>query len=133
MRCRRQETEYPAGWLFDPLDKHSPAECWAPAEASLPAAWTITSVTAPEAWTFSQANRRPARGARTTGAQPDTGITAHAEKADISVVRGFDVLDNDANPTDPLDGANPGHSTPAASVVVSGPAGTVRAAPPAPR
>ena len=102
-----------------------PAECWAPAEASLPAAWAITSITAPEAWTLSQANQRPARGTGTIVAQPDTGITAHAELADISVVPGFDVLDNDADPTDPLDGANPGHGTATASVVVSGPAGTV--------
>jgi serine protease len=102
-----------------------PAECWAPAEASLPAAWAITSITAPEAWTFSQATQRPARGTGTIVAQPDTGITAHAELADISVVPGFDVLDNDADPTDPLDGANPGHGTATASVVVSGLAGTV--------
>jgi len=102
-----------------------PAECWAPAEASLPAAWAITSITAPEAWTFSEANQRPARGTGTIVAQPDTGITAHAELADISVVPGFDVLDNDADPTDPLDGVNPGHGTATASVVVSGPAGTV--------
>jgi serine protease len=106
-----------------------PAECWAPAEASLPAAWAITSITAREAWTFSHATQRPARGTGAIVAQPDTGITAHAQLADISVVPGFEVLDNDADPTDPLDGANPGHGTATASVVVSGPAGTVTGAP----
>ena len=35
------------------------------------------------------------------------------------------MLDNDPDPTDPLDGQNPGHGTGTASVVVSGPAGTV--------
>jgi hypothetical protein len=101
------------------------AECWAPAEACLPAAWAITSITAREAWTFSHATQRPARGTGAIVAQPDTGITAHAELADISVVPGFEVLDNDADLTDPLHGANPGHGTATASVVVSGPAGTV--------
>jgi hypothetical protein len=38
-----------------------PAECWAPAEASLPA-WAITSITAPEAWTFSQASSGQGQG-----------------------------------------------------------------------
>ncbi len=72
---------------------------------------------------MSHANQRPARGTGTVVAQPDTGIAAHAEQADISVVPG-DVLDSDADPTDPLDGANPGDGTATAGVVVSGPAGT---------
>jgi serine protease len=102
-----------------------PAGCWAPAEETLPPAWAITAIMAPEAWAFSEANQRPARGTGTVVAQPDTGITAHAELAGIAVVPGFDVLDGDTDPTDPLDGTNPGHGTGTASVVVSGPAGTV--------
>jgi serine protease len=102
-----------------------PFGCGAPAEPSLPAAWAITAITAPEAWAFSEETQRPARGTGTVVAQPDTGITAHAELVGITVVPGFDVLDNDADPTDPLDGANPGHGTGTASVVVSGAAGTV--------
>jgi hypothetical protein len=47
------------------------------------------------------------------------------DAVDASVVPGVDVLDNNADPTDPLDGANPGDGTATASVVVSGPAGTV--------
>jgi hypothetical protein len=41
-------------------------------------------------------------------AQPDTGVIPHLELAAINSVPGFDVLDDDADPTDPLDGQNPG-------------------------
>ena len=102
-----------------------PPGCFAPAEAALPADWAITAIRAPDAWAFSTANQRPAQGVGTIVAQPDTGVTAHAELAGITTVGGFDVLDNDPDPTDPLDGENPGHGTGTASVVVSGPAGTV--------
>jgi hypothetical protein len=38
-----------------------------------------------------------------------TDLILHA--VDASVVPGVDVLDNDADPTDPIDGANPGDGT----------------------
>jgi hypothetical protein len=99
--------------------------CFAPEEPALPAEWAIDAIRAPEAWAFSEANLRPSRGSGTVLAQPDTGVTVHPELVGITTVPGFDVLDDDTDPTDPLDGQNPGHGTGTASVVVSGPAGTV--------
>jgi serine protease len=46
-------------------------------------------------------------------------VTSHAELAGVASVPGFDVLNSDRDPTDPLDGRNPGHGTGTASVVVS--------------
>ena len=108
-----------------------PPGCFAPENTALPAAWAIDAVRAPQAWAFSVAGGRPDRGRGAVLAQPDTGITPHPELADVVRVAGFDVLDNDPDPTDPLDGQNPGHGTATASVAVSGPAGTVTGSAPA--
>ncbi|MGH8918703.1 MAG: S8 family peptidase, partial [Actinomycetes bacterium] len=81
-----------------------------------------------QAWAFSEVRQRPDRGAGVIVAQPDTGITMHVELDGISHAPGFDVLDNDPDPTDPLVagfGDNPGHGTGTASVVVSLPPGRV--------
>jgi serine protease len=61
----------------------------------------------------------PGRGARI--AHPDTGYTAHPE-LDAQALRpelGYDFLDNDPDPLDPLGGLSPGHGTATASVIVS--------------
>ena len=73
----------------------------------------------PAAWAFSTAQGRPGRGLGVVIAQPDTGVVAHAELDGVVRVGGWDVLDHDPDPTDPLDGLNPGHGTGTASVVVS--------------
>jgi serine protease len=99
-----------------------PPGCWAPGQPELDRdpLWAIKAMRVPEAWAFSEARQRPSRGEGVVVAQPDTGITRHAELEDVVSAPGFDVLSGDADPTDPLDqGGNPGHGTATASVVVS--------------
>ena len=52
---------------------------------------------------FSEQDGRPSRGQDVIVAQPDTGITAHVELVGVTFVPGFDVIDEDHDPTDPLD------------------------------
>ncbi|MET0143647.1 MAG: S8 family serine peptidase [Ilumatobacteraceae bacterium] len=82
---------------------------WALDRAGVLRAWAITT----------------ARGAGIRIAQPDTGITLHAELSDVSITDGFNVLNGSQDPTDPLSGGNPGHGTGTASVMTSGPNGHV--------
>ena len=112
-------------------DTGFPLGCFVDDEPTLPPAWAIDAIAAPAAWDFSVANQRPDRGRGVVVAQPDTGVIPHLELAAISSVPGFDVLDDDTDPTDPLDGQNPGHGTGTASVVVSGTSGTVTGSAPA--
>lgn len=76
--------------------------------------WALKSAGLLEAWAMS-------RGAGIIVAQADTGITQHdqlgAHMLDLS--RGYDLIDNDPDPTDPLsaDAGNPGHGTATASVL----------------
>lgn len=93
--------------------------CWVGREDGLEADWALDKIRAPEAWEFSTLGGRPSRGAGVVIAQPDTGVTAHPELIGVDRASGFDMLDNDADPTDPLEGLNPGHGTGTASVVVS--------------
>ena len=73
----------------------------------------------PAAWVFSEQNGRPSRGEDIIVAQPDTGITPHVELVGVAFVPGFDVIDDDNDPTDPLtEPGNPGHGTGTASVLV---------------
>ncbi|MGH3824218.1 MAG: S8 family peptidase [Pseudonocardiaceae bacterium] len=101
-----------------------PLGCRAPREDALDQTpqWALDAMRVPQAWAFSEAQQRPDRGAGVIVAQPDTGITRHVELDGIQSVPGFDVLDNDPDPTDPLvgdPGDNPGHGTATASVLVS--------------
>ena len=99
-----------------------PPGCWAPGQPELDRdpLWAIKAMRVPEAWAFSEARQRPSRGEGVVVAQPDTGITRHAELEDVVSAPGYDVLSGDADPTDPLgQGGNPGHGTATASVVVS--------------
>jgi serine protease len=111
-----------AGPLVDEDVGGFPPGCWVPEEPALDATprWAIERVHAPDAWAFSEQRGRPSRGAGAVVAQPDTGVTAHAELVGVAAVPGFDVLDGDPDPTDPLrGGGNPGHGTGTASVLVS--------------
>lgn len=101
-----------------------PFDCRAPREEALDQTplWALDAMRVPQAWAFSEARQRPDRGAGVIVAQPDTGITRHVELEGIQSVPGFDVLDGDPDPTDPLAdglGDNPGHGTGTASVLVS--------------
>lgn len=107
-----------------------PFGCQAPREDALDQTpmWALDAMQVPQAWAFSEARQRPDRGAGVIVAQPDTGITKHIELDGILSVPGFDVLDDDPDPTDPLVGGfadNPGHGTGTASVLVSLPPGRV--------
>lgn len=105
-----------------------PPGCWAPPQPELDddPRWALNTLRVPQAWAFSEAQQRPSRGEGVIIAQPDTGVTKHAELADVITVPGFDILDSDPDPTDPLNpSGNPGHGTATASVAVSGEARTV--------
>jgi hypothetical protein len=94
--------------------------CWTPEQPGLEIAWALKSMRVAEAWQFSIDEGRPDRGAGVVIAQPDTGVTTHDELLNVVQVNPRDVLDEDGDPTDPLeDVGNPGHGTGTASVVVS--------------
>ena len=99
-----------------------PPGCWVDPEAALEPtpAWAIDRMQVPAAWVFSEQAGRPSRGEDVVVAQPDTGITPHVELVGVAFVPGFDVIDDDSDPTDPMtELGNPGHGTGTASVLVS--------------
>jgi len=97
-----------------------PPGCWAPEQPELDKRWAIEQIFAPAAWAASEALQRPSRGAGIVIAQPDTGIASHPELAGIMQAAGHDFVDDNSDPTDPLNyPGNPGHGTGTASVVVS--------------
>ena len=99
-----------------------PPGCWVDPEPALEPtpAWAIDRMHVPAAWAFSEQSGRPSRGEDVVVAQPDTGITPHVELVGVAFVPGFDVIDDDNDPTDPLtELGNPGHGTGTASVLVS--------------
>jgi serine protease len=93
--------------------------CNVDTEPGLAADWALAAIRAREAWALSESQGRPAAGAGIVIAQPDTGVFPHPELDAVDRAGGFDTLDDDGDPTDPLDGFNPGHGTGTASVVVS--------------
>jgi serine protease len=105
-----------------------PPGCWVPERKELYATplWALENMRVPEAWQYSKDNGRPDRGDGIIVAQPDTGVTAHRELAGAFAVPGYDVLNGNGDPTDPLaPGGNPGHGTATASVLISSEAPTV--------
>ncbi len=105
----------------EPESVEFPFGCRAPREDALDQTprWALDARRVPQAWAFSAARQRPDRGAGVIVAQPDPGITVHAELDGVLRVPGFDVLDGDPDPTDPLAAGNPGHGTGTASVLIS--------------
>jgi hypothetical protein len=100
---------FPPGCYVDPQPTLEPTPAWA-----------LDRMHVPAAWAHSEQTGRPSRGKDIIVAQPDTGITAHVELVGVAFVPGFDVIDNDNDPTDPLtERGNPGHGTGTASVLVS--------------
>jgi hypothetical protein len=99
-----------------------PPGCWVDPQPELEhtPAWAIERMHVPAAWVFSEHSGRPSRGEDIIVAQPDTGITPHVELTGVAFVPGYDVIDDDNDPTDPLtESGNPGHGTGTASVLVS--------------
>jgi len=88
-----------------------PPGCWVDPEAALEPtpAWAIDRMQVPAAWVFSEQAGHPSRGEDVVVAQPDTGITPHVELVGVAFVPGFDVIDDDSDPTDPMtELGNPG-------------------------
>jgi hypothetical protein len=121
------QPDLPSGALFPPggaevVDLQDPAVLAAnghPAGTEDPA-WALDAMRVRTAWASSGS-----RGAGIVVAQPDTGITGHPELAGaLDLARGRDLVDDDADPTDPLTKRwwwmdNPSHGTATASVVAS--------------
>lgn len=99
--------------------------CWAPEEPDLATRkrWAVSAVKADKAWAFATDRGRPSAGEGIVIAQPDTGVTAHAELAGIPFSAPLNLLGDGASASDATDpmpsGGNPGHGTGTASVVVS--------------
>ncbi len=95
--------------------------CWAEPEPALGKLWALEAMRVPQAWAFADARGRPSRGAGIVVAQPDTGITKHAELKGVTLVAPRNLLNGKPNdPTDPLPKTgNPGHGTSTASVLLS--------------
>ncbi len=84
--------------------------------ASMPRDWSIKAVGANLAQTqFGVA------GAGVRIGHPDTGYTAHPQIAGprLRIADGYDFVDNDADPRDPMTGMHPGHGTATGSVIFS--------------
>lgn len=110
------------------LEGTESATCWAPEDDRLTDRfdWALRALRVPEAWAWCEAHGLPARGEGIVIAQPDTGITGHAELGDVTYAGQINLLENTPGAAvDILDKGNPGHGTGTASVVVSGPAGQV--------
>ncbi len=113
-----------------------PPGCWAPAQPELEERprWALEKMHVPEAWAYSLDRGRPAHGAGIVVAQPDTGLAPHVELDGILRVAGYDFVDRDDQPVDPLNySGNPGHGTGTASVLVSPEPGRVCGSAPAAR
>ncbi len=107
---RREGLELPQPW------------CWAPWQPDLSdrPRWALEIMRVPEAWAFSLEQGRSGYGAGVIVAQPDTGIAPHVQVQDILRVAGYDFINGNTDPTDPLNyPGNPGHGTATASVVAA--------------
>lgn len=106
------------------------AFCWADGQAPADLLWAVRATKLDRAWQLG-------RGEGVLVGQPDTGITSHAELAGdmLDLERAADLIDGDADPTDPLTSgtANPGHGTATSSVLASRPGGRITGAAPAAR
>jgi serine protease len=85
--------------------------------------WAIDASFVQEAWAepvvSGTGGKHKGEGVRI--GHPDTGILLHTELLNsvLDLPSGFDFVDDDADPTDPLGSGNPGHGTSTASVIVS--------------
>lgn len=96
--------------------------CWTGAEPTLTdKRWALAAMRVPQAWAFADQRGRPSRGEGIVVAQPDTGITKHAELEGVRLVAPRTLIGAPSgNATDPMkSGDNPGHGTSTSSVVVS--------------
>ncbi len=96
-----------------------PPGCWSPEHPGLAPEWALWTIRVPQAWEYSRQQGKPGRGEGIVVGQPDTGVIRHREMNGVLSVPGYDFVDTDNDPTDPLGDGNPGHGTATASVIVS--------------
>jgi serine protease len=105
------------------------AICWVDGPAPEPKTWALDKARVLQAWAKS-----PGKGKGIIVAQPDTGITGHAELADTTIdfTKTLNLVDGGTKPTDPLSSSmsNPGHGTGTGSVVASGEGGRMKGSAP---
>jgi hypothetical protein len=123
------QPDLPSGSMYPTRGRLDAAAGFGADEQPLPGTedvmWALKNLRVPQAWA-----RAGTRGQGVVVAQPDTGVTAHPELSGVDTARDRDLLDNDADATDPLTRRwwwmdNPGHGTGTASVVMSRAAGNV--------
>lgn len=90
--------------------------CWAQEDDGLPKRWAVESIRADKAWALT-------KGAGVLIAQPDTGVSLHAEleAGAFDFAKAKNILNNTNDPTDPLsdEAGNPGHGTATSSTAIS--------------
>lgn len=136
LAARSVEPDLPTGFFADPRPPEAIATieaaraigglCWVNSAPPADLRWALGSTRVPAAW-------KKSRGKGILVAQPDSGVARHDELADmLRLDLARDVLDNDADVTDPLNpkAANPGHGTGTASVVASRESGRMAGAAP---
>lgn len=105
------------------------AICWVKGDAPEPKTWALEKARVLQAWAMS-----PGKGKGIIIAQPDTGITGHAELSDTTIdfTKTLNLVDGGTKPTDPLTSSmsNPGHGTGTGSVAASGEGGKMKGAAP---
>ena len=82
---------FPPGCFVDPQPALEPTPAWA-----------LDRMQRPRRLGLLRAERPTEPGKDVIVAQPDTGITPHVELVGVAFVPGFDVIDDDNDPTDPL-------------------------------
>ncbi|MET4804403.1 S8 family serine peptidase, partial [Bradyrhizobium sp. LB11.1] len=94
------------------------AFCWSDAAVPTDTRWALNKIGAVEAWSLPNG-----RGEGVIIAQPDTGVSQHAEleAGSLALEKAANILEGGSIPTDPLrEGtANPGHGTATSSTAVS--------------
>ena len=101
--------------------------------APMPKDWSLQKIRAPEAWEL-----EPGLGAGITVGHPDTGFTTHPELEPeaLDLARSWDVVDDDADASDPLRKRpwwpldSPGHGTATGSVIAGRSPGEIQGAAP---
>ncbi len=105
------------------------ATCWVQGAPPEPKTWALDTTRVTQAWAMS-----PGKGKGIIVAQPDTGVSDHAELLDTAFdfTKSLNLVDGGTAPTDPLAKkmSNPGHGTGTGSVVASGENGQVRGSAP---
>jgi len=96
-----------------------------PLACSADPVWSLALCRVPEAWELPLPEHGAGRahGEGIVVAHPDTGYTRHPELLDarrLLVTEGYDFVDDDPDPLDPLDGPVPGHGSRTASVIAGG-------------